>query len=210
MTKKSLLKQNEYNKRNFPCYNQSILKFIGTNQTILDIGCGDGSLGMEIKTKSNRVWGIDISSKAIRLAKRRLDKVFCTDIESDNLHFLPRQYFDLIILADVLEHLRNPDRVLLHMKRLLKKDGIIIISLPNIAYYTIRFELLLGRFKYRDLSILDPSHLRFFTQDTASEMFRDCGFKILKVDYSRQGWRKLITRLSPNLFTGQFIFILQP
>lgn len=202
-------KQQLYNQKDYPFFNAAILKFIGSKQKILDVGCWDGKMGSTIKRKGNEVWGIDIANKALKIAQKRLDRVFCLDIESDNLEKLPKEYFDVIILSDVLEHLFDPKAILEKFKKFLTKDGRIIISLPNVAFWEVRLNLLLGKFEYKDLHILDPTHLRFFTLQSAKDMFLKAGLSVIKVDYSRTGWRRFITNFWPTLLASQFVFVLQ-
>ncbi len=72
--------------------------------------------------------------------------------------------FDAIVYGDILEHLSDPARVLSSLDQYLKEDGIVIISVPNVAHFWTRLQLLLGRFEYADRGILDRTHLRFFTR----------------------------------------------
>lgn len=201
-------KQALYNQKEYPFFNQAVLKFIRSKDRVLDIGCSDGKMGMELKNRGCEVWGIDISSKSVKIARTRLNKAFCFDIESDRLAQLPKKYFDVIVFSDVLEHLYAPEEVLVKYKKLLKKGGRIIVSIPNVAFWQIRLHLLIGKFEYQNLSILDPTHLRFFTAKTAEAMFSKSGLRIIYTDSSRIGWRGFITSLWPTFLAGQFVFVL--
>ena len=85
-------------------------------------------------------------------------------MESIYLNIKYEKYFDIIVFADILEHLKEPLEVLKRYKKYLKDDGYIIISIPNIANWKIRFKSLLGRFEYNEYGILDSGHLRFFNE----------------------------------------------
>ncbi len=126
---------------------------------ILDIGCGSGALGEIIKNNGNYVEGVTISEQEAEIARNKLDKVFVFDVESDN--YLITNEYDVILFADILEHLRNPWVILERFNQYLKKDGEIIISVPNVATWTIRFSLMLGAFNYSRTGLMDRSHLRF-------------------------------------------------
>jgi SAM-dependent methyltransferase len=85
---------------------------------------------------------------------------------------------DIIICADVLEHLRDPWTVLAWLRTLPAPGGRAVISVPNIAHWTARRALLRGRFDYTDFGLLDRTHLRFFTRATAAELARRAGFAV--------------------------------
>jgi SAM-dependent methyltransferase len=89
--------------------------------------------------------------------------------------------FDVIIYADVLEHLKNPKDVLVSLNQNLAPNGIVIISLPNIANFYCRIQLLLGRFNYQDRGIFDRTHLRFFTRKTFRAFLEEAGLEVLEL-----------------------------
>ena len=138
-------------------------------------------LAKELKKNGNIVYGIEIDPEQAEIAKGICEKVFVGNIE-DTQFDLPERFFDVIVFADVLEHLRKPEDVLIEMKRFLKDDGFMVISLPNIAHISMRKNLLFGSFDYDELGILDRTHLRFFTLKAALELIHNCGFKILSTD----------------------------
>ena len=160
--------------------NLGILKYINSNNKILDVGCGTGLLGQEIKKKENYIYGIDISKPQLKIAAKTLDRVRCIDVKEKKID-LPKD-FDIIVFSDILEHLKEPLSSLIKFRKYLKKSGRIIVSIPNVACYNMRFNLLLGRFNYKDYGILDNTHLKFFTKKTAKKLIEDAGFKIIKVD----------------------------
>lgn len=161
--------------------NQGVLKNIPSNSTVLDVGCGTGILGEALKTKKNcRVYGIEFSKESARISAKRLDGVHVLDIE--NQEFRSSIKFDVIIFADVLEHLRNPEKVLPKYTKLLKPGGRFVISLPNVANWTMRLKLLFGNFTYARTGILDETHLRFFTLNTIKQFMTRCNLKIDKMD----------------------------
>jgi 2-polyprenyl-3-methyl-5-hydroxy-6-metoxy-1,4-benzoquinol methylase len=168
-------------------FNQSraeMIKYIPDYaKTILDIGCGEGVFGQELKKRANReVWGIEISAPCAEKAKERLDRVMVGDIEIDDFD-LPNDYFDCIICNDVLEHFKNPWSILRRLKNNLKKNGCMIASIPNVRYYKNLKALLLHKeWNYESYGILDFTHLRFFTQKSILSMFDECGYSVIKIE----------------------------
>jgi 2-polyprenyl-3-methyl-5-hydroxy-6-metoxy-1,4-benzoquinol methylase len=168
-------------------FNQSraeMIKYIPDYaKTILDIGCGEGVFGQDLKKRTNReVWGVEISAPCAETAKERLDRVMVGDIESN--HFdLPNNYFDCIVCNDVLEHFKDPWRILRRLKNNLKKNGCMIASIPNVRYYkNIKALLLRKEWEYASAGILDFTHLRFFTQKSILSMFDECGYSIITIE----------------------------
>ena len=90
----------------------------------------------------------------------------------------PDQFFDVALAADVLEHLRDPDRALQLIRSLVRPEGRLIVSLPNVAHASVRLPLLFGRFRYGRTGILDETHLRLYTYTTARELVESGGFTV--------------------------------
>ena len=88
--------------------------------------------------------------------------------------------FDLILALDVLEHLKNPNRVLLQLAKMLSPTGTIIVSVPNIARISVAVRLLFGKFEYADSGIMDQTHLRFFTAASAVKLMNLAGIEVLQ------------------------------
>ncbi|MEF9991454.1 MAG: methyltransferase domain-containing protein [Romboutsia sp.] len=144
---------------------------------ILEIGCACGATLLKLQNiyKDSSLYGMDISKESIAIAKYIDDvKAEQADIESEDVSFEENK-FDLIVLLDVLEHLRDPWAVLKKLKKSLKEDGQIIISLPNIMHISIINNLIQGRWDYKESGILDATHLRFFTLKSITELFQGIG-----------------------------------
>lgn len=177
-----------YSGLNLPL-NEQIDRYISAKNTkkpltILDVGCGPGTLGAHYKKLGHKVIGVDIAPNAIRKAKKQLDDAIVADVEKEIPAELRAVKFDLIVFADILEHTFSPTTILLNLKRCLKPDGAIAISLPNIANYTVRLNLLRGRFDYRSSGIMDDTHVRFFTEKTFRKMLREAGFEVIQFSAS--------------------------
>ncbi|MGD0339955.1 MAG: class I SAM-dependent methyltransferase [Bacteroidota bacterium] len=148
-------------------------------KTILDIGCGEGLFGRQLKQKINaEVWGIEIDKTAGALAQTIIDKVYIGDIVR-LIDDIPNNFFDCIVFNDVLEHLVDPFYILLRIKDKLTKDGVVVSSIPNVRYYyTLKDLLIKKQWKYEDEGILDKTHLRFFTLLSIVEMFKSLDYEI--------------------------------
>jgi 2-polyprenyl-3-methyl-5-hydroxy-6-metoxy-1,4-benzoquinol methylase len=144
---------------------------------VLEIGTATGVLTSEMVRRGCTVTGIEADSDMAELARQYCREMFVANVESMDLSKLDR--YDAVIFGDVLEHLRNPRAVLEKLSRLLKPGGKILISLPNVANIWVRLNLLLGRFNYSRVGILDETHLRFFTLKTAKQLAADSGLDVV-------------------------------
>jgi len=157
-----------------------IINNVGDNKIVLDVGCNDGYIG-RVFDSSNVFYGLDNSKESVKKAKHIYEDAIYYDL--NNLVKLPWDIkFDLIIFSDVLGHVLYPNKVLRYfVKNYLKRNGLAIISLPNIANWQIRIKLLFGKFEYTDAGILDKTHLHFYTFKTADNLVKEAGLKTIKV-----------------------------
>ncbi len=148
---------------------------------VLDIGCGEGFLAEVLNAAGHRVTGVDCLDaprhRGILADYLRLD---LDSAETARILRARPERFDYILLLDILEHLREPERLLRAAKALLKPGGKIIISVPNIANVTVRAQLLFGRFDYAERGILDRTHLRFYTRRTARALLKQAGLRSIE------------------------------
>lgn len=142
-------------------------------KTVLDVGCGSGVMGAELRKKGFIVDGVENSPAGYK-AKENLDELFFVDVE----YFYPIKTYDCIVFADVLEHLKNPLEVLRRLKDSLNENGRIIASIPNVAHHSVIEDLQNGIWQYTDAGILDKTHLRFFTKRSIVELFTLAGLEI--------------------------------
>ncbi|OGD85956.1 hypothetical protein A2Z23_01835 [Candidatus Curtissbacteria bacterium RBG_16_39_7] len=182
------------------------------------------------KSLGCKVTGVEIDKKFAQVANGRITKVIVGDLENDKIQtkILQESKFDVIFASAILEHLKRPEQVLKNLIKSLKKGKIIIITLPNVACWRTRLELLMGRFNYTESGILDKGHLRFFTVKSAIQFIEgNCKLKIDAIDFEFPLFPiihrifKLIplvgTRLQfkfyrrfPNFFAYQIVFKTRP
>lgn len=150
-------------------------------KNILELGCGEGVFGSYLRENLGaKVTGIEIESKFAIKAKKNLDKVYIGDAESI-IKKLPAKSFDVIVANDVLEHMVDPYLVLKEAKRILKKDGIIVSSIPNMRNFHVLYHLVRhGQWEYVESGILDRTHLRFFTQKSIRNMYERLGYEVVQ------------------------------
>jgi 2-polyprenyl-3-methyl-5-hydroxy-6-metoxy-1,4-benzoquinol methylase len=155
-------------------------RLVGRDQEVLDIGCGEGFLAAELKTDGNVVAGVDFLERARR--SDALQEYHAADLNGP-AGMLTRMFggrkFDRALLLDVLEHLVRPENLLAETKEVLKENGRLIVSVPNVANVTVRLMLLMGKFDYTERGILDRTHLRFFTRKTARRFLEEGSWQIL-------------------------------
>lgn len=184
--------------------NNIIPGLIEANSSVLDVGCGPGILGKVLKKqKKNCICdGVDISKNFLKQAKRHYSNLYCFDLDQD--FSFGRDRYDFIVFADILEHLKRPDLVLKKFKKNLKKDGRVIISLPNVARLENRLSFLLGKFNYEECGIMHRDHLRFFTLKTGRELIEEAGFEVIKTLPTGLG---AMIKILPTLISFQFIYV---
>jgi glycosyltransferase involved in cell wall biosynthesis/precorrin-6B methylase 2 len=194
---------------------------------VLEVGAATGYLSSEMARRGCRVTGIEIDPDMAALSRNYCARMVVGDVETIDVSGLGT--FDAIVLGDVLEHLKDPAATLIRMASLLKPNGKILISLPNIANIWVRLNLLFGRFNYTRVGILDEGHLRFFTLRTATQLANKCGFDVesarvapiplpLMFPSMSKGrtlsfihWLNwLTTKLRKTVFGYQFILVCRP
>src|SRR5580765_3729350 len=130
---------------------------------VLDIGTADGSVARALADRGCSVWGIEVDADAARDAERWCDRVIVGDVEQlDWQASMDGQLFDVVLLLDVLEHLRDPLQTLRRAVSFLAPGGRIVASIPNVAHAAVRLQLLDGRFERTDIGLLDRTHIQFF------------------------------------------------
>ena len=178
-----------------------IRRFARRGGTLVDLGAAGGELGAAVRDHFKRTIGFEYEVANLPALRERFDLVAITDLE--RMKQLPRPV-DAIVVADVLEHLRDAPALLRLIKQSLAQDGKLFVSVPNIANITVRIGLLFGVFEYRDRGILDNTHLRFYTMRTIRKEINDAGFRIVAIRGSSIPLRLIIGRFTPEFVLRVF------
>ena len=167
--------------------NPDLLDKIPMNATrVLEIGCGDGSLGLAVKSRNPQAqyFGVELFEDVANVARLRLDGVVCGNIEVEEVFaslncMRDNLLFDVLVFGDVLEHLLNPWNTLKSLRGIMAEHAICVACIPNVGHWSVVKQQLNGRWNYADSGLLDRTHLRFFTMETACEMFIEAGWNIV-------------------------------
>ncbi len=182
----------------FEYVRKEILPLLPENpDKVLEVGCGTGSTLEWLKAEKGCSWigGVELVKGSAQKARTRLDVVYEGNIELMELPIAPGS-LDLILCLDVLEHLVDPWSVTRRLAALLKPEGVLIASIPNVCYRGVIIPLLFkNRWDYSSSGILDKTHLRFFTRKTAIILLEESGLKVDKA---------LPTHMSKGSFTWLF------
>lgn len=151
----------------------------GVGKRLLDVGAAQGYLAEILTRRGFEVTCLERDPGLAAQAAGKCHRVVVADLERE----LPPLDgpFDVIVYGDILEHLSDPARVLASLNRHLKEDGIIIVSVPNVAHLWVRLQLLFGRFDYAGRGILDRTHLRFFTRKSFLRFLADSKLEVLRL-----------------------------
>jgi methionine biosynthesis protein MetW len=154
---------------------------------VLDVGCGAGAL-MDYLQKRRKavVVGIEPEHTRAETAAAQGLEVIESAFSADSAGAL--EPFDVVLFADVLEHLSDPHEALTVARSLLKDGGRVVASVPNVAHWTVRWNLMRGRFDYQPSGIMDATHLRWFTRSTLLSLFRVAGLEPYRVCSSTGKW----------------------
>jgi methionine biosynthesis protein MetW len=154
-----------------------------TARRVLDLGCATGTTGAALKGRQEvEVVGVELEPEYAREAATRLDEVLNADAE----RAAPKGRFDVLIAADILEHLTDPWATLRRYAELLEPGATAIVSLPNVAHWSTYAHLARGSWPRKPEGIFDATHLRWFTLRDARELLEQAGLTPHTV--VRRGW----------------------
>jgi 2-polyprenyl-3-methyl-5-hydroxy-6-metoxy-1,4-benzoquinol methylase len=148
---------------------------------ILDLGCSGGRLAERLRKLGHHVTGVD--DLEVDGVRDRVDEFVLGDLE-DGIPAAVASGFDVVIAADVIEHVTDPSRLLRQMAEVATGDGEILISVPNFGHWYPRLRVASGMFDYDRRGILDETHLRFFSRRSLLRAVRASGIEVLDMRYT--------------------------
>jgi len=200
----------------------------GKDLAVLDLGFGAGLLARRIRAACRYLAGVELDPEAAKEGAPFFDEPMTGDL-LEEVGRAWKEPFDVIVAGDVLEHLPRPEVLLDALRPLLKPDGVLLLSLPNVANVTVRAGLLFGRFRYASRGILDRTHLRFYTRKTGRALLEESGYRVLRIDATAMPFELAFPALSrpplagvvratalaaarvwPTLFGYQFVYEARP
>jgi len=196
-----------------------LLALVGTGKRVLDVGCSSGYLARPLVAAGCTVVGLEVDPKAAEAAREACEDVFVGDVETIELPFEPGS-FDVVLCGDLIEHLREPEAFLARVRPLLRPDGRLVLTTPNVANWSMRLGLLAGRWRYTERGILDHTHTHLFTRKTLAETLERSGYRIETLDFTvplpvlrnatTERAAHAVGRLRPSLFAYQFVVAATP
>jgi glycosyltransferase involved in cell wall biosynthesis len=194
---------------------------------LLDLGCSGGLLSERVRALGHRITGVDVLE--ISGVRDRVDQFIQADLDQG----LPAEIaqsgpYDVVLCADILEHVRAPEQILRQIRDLLAPGGILIASVPNFGHWYARTRTVLGLFDYDQRGLLDNGHVRFFTRRGLLRRLRNAGFTVVRQEATglpldvltgdgngilRRFLRvvdRVVVTLRPTLFGYQFVLMCEP
>jgi len=159
-----------------------VARLVGSDRRVLELGPATGHMTRVLTERGCSVVGIEIDPAMADLARQFCERVIVGDLDELDLDAeLGSDRFDVIVAADVLEHLKDPLSALRRLRGFLNENGYFVISLPNVAHGSVRIALLQGHFNYREIGLLDTTHLRFFTRESIDELLDEADLAVAEV-----------------------------
>ena len=157
-----------------------MVDLVPPGSVVLDVGCASGYVARALLDRgAQAVDGIELDPVDAEAARAVCRTVVVGSVEDHaTIERVADGAYDAIVLADVVEHLRHPEEALRALVPKLRSGGRIVLSVPNVAHWSVRLGLLRGRFRYEDVGLLDRTHLRFFTRETVLELLDDAGLRL--------------------------------
>ncbi len=175
----------------------------------MEIGAAFGETLFHLKEigVATEAVGVDLFEDADKNNYKKIDRFIFGNIDQLELPEY-KDYFDLVLLPDVLEHIDEPKKTLIKIKEYLKIDGEVIVSMPNIRHYSAFVKIFIkGDFRYEESGIFDYTHVRFYCRKNIAELLESAGFKIIHSEGSIRNFKgkstaKIINILTFGLFEG--------
>ncbi len=145
----------------------------------MDIGTATGTLGRMCQDIGFELDGIEPNPEWAEVARPYYNNLMVVAVEDAPDESL--RGYQVVICADVLEHMASPEAALQRLISLQPDGCIFLVSVPNVANLWVRLNLLFGKFEYTDRGILDRTHLRFFTRKTFMQLIQSAGLTVNRI-----------------------------
>lgn len=189
------------------------LQYVKDKTKVLEVGCGNGNFAAAIKQlKKCSVDAVEPDKGDAQKAKKVVDRLVIDTLEN-SIKKLDRYKYDQIIFLDVIEHLYTPIEALKAIKNLLKPNGTVLFSIPNMAHASVRLMLMEGKFEYGGTGLLDSTHLHFYTEDEINRIFNEAGYEIkdmsgTTVNFTKEIITHELRKLGVNRPTNELINLI--
>lgn len=152
-------------------------------ETVLEVGCGEAGFSKNLTNlRLLSYWGVEIDPLSAEAAKKLLSEVLVGDFDAVQ-EKIPKNYFDLVVCNDVIEHFCDHESFLQDIKNYMKPGACLVGSIPNVRHVSHLYELLVKKdWEYKPAGILDRTHMRFFTEVSWKRSLETAGFEILKLE----------------------------
>jgi 2-polyprenyl-3-methyl-5-hydroxy-6-metoxy-1,4-benzoquinol methylase len=159
-----------------------IVELVGSDKRVLDVSTYTEQMAKVLGKRGCKVTRIEVDPETTRQVEEYCETIIIGDVESLDLgNELDEESFDVIVLGDVLEHLKDPLQTLRRLKPFLRAVGYVVASVRNIAHGSVRLALIEGEFHHPSLGLVDELHLRFFTRESVEQLCKDAGFLITEL-----------------------------
>lgn len=196
-----------------------LLALVDAGSRVLDVGCSSGYLARPLVAKGCTVYGIERDAAAAEEARSVCEEVLVGDVETMGFPYEPGS-FDVVLCGDLVEHLREPESFMARVRHLLRPDGRLVLTTPNVANWSMRLGLLAGRWRYTERGILDRTHAHLFTRKTLVESLERAGYRVDVLDFTvpvpvlrngtTEGIAHTIGKVRPSLLAYQFVVSASP
>jgi 2-polyprenyl-3-methyl-5-hydroxy-6-metoxy-1,4-benzoquinol methylase len=198
-----------------------VVHLVGFSKRVLEIGCGPGSITRALAQHGQcRVTGLELDLESIKKAAPYCETVIQADLNSEAWPHLfdGADPFDVVVAADVLEHLYDPWTTLKRMASLIGPNGYLVISLPHVGHAGVMSCIINSDFEYRDCGLLDRTHIRFFGVRNMEALFAQAELKIVEVKYVilppentdlAENWSKLSVTVQDAIQTSPYADVYQ-
>ena len=199
----------------------NVVRMVGQSKRVLEIGCGPGSITKVLAQQGGcQVTGLELDPEALEKVRPYCVQVMQADLNSSEWPSLLNgaERFDVVVAADVLEHLYDPWKTLQRMVPLISSNGYLVISLPHVGHAAVMSCLINGDFEYRDWGLLDRTHIRFFGLKNIKALFAQANLKIIEARYVIKppeetefvtSWSKLSSTVQDALMSGEYSEVYQ-